>query len=1829
MTSITGTAPIPHPRNAAQYCLLDGGRLRLKGNCHCHTSYSDGAYAPQETVARYRDAGYDFLFLTDHCDKLDNGRLPAFDTLDSHDLRVLPGIEYRNTTIRHGGASEVHILGLNTRDLSHWKRNMHEQETIDAINGDGGFAVLAHPYWDARTIEDMVGLKGVGGIEIFNASVDSVNAKGSAVTHWEQLLECGTHLCGLAVDDLHAAPNRPSDFALAWIVVSVNEKTPRAITDAIRMGTFYSSCGPEIREWSIQGDVVKLRCSEVETIAFNSDGPRGRVFRHPDGETITEAQLPLDGLLEETGEDRYLRASCCDGKGRWAWTNPVWLNDLKQGCRALAMALALTVVAAHGATLDDIRFRAPFDGTADAELARGYAAPKAVSGPVRFVPGRFGNALVVGENGATLEYRIEGNLDTRQGAVSFWFKPLNWAPSETRSHVFLRFMHGGIFRLFTSENGRLVFEVGPDLVERRRASASLTSLRPEAWTHVVATWSAEQIQLFINGSLVDANTCAERFLPLVVNYNFQLGDMPRARGRKTPRITLIDDFTIFRRPIGPDEFGRIALTDQGKAPDYAPPVVSIVKGRTPFVIDGTVDDGERKQTAAFGNFLDVADNLLAAVPTTVRAGYTEDGLYVAVESPVLPGVPLKTESKHRDDQVWNDDAVQIYLAPPHGNKRFLFICNPEGVIFDRRYTIGQDHDPAWNADWRLTNRVEQGMWVMEVAIAFKELGVSTPQDGETWRLNVTRDRVEPHSLSCWPRLSAYADVEKHGYLHFLSNAPLVGAAAFAPVVRGQIAIDVEATPSPEDGPRNLAARLTASRAGAILLDRTFPLVLEDQPRTFPLREDTGGVGPDRIQLVVTDRQTKRELFRTTALPGELQTSLRVTCTPIPSEGICRVALREEDAAILERDPSALAELVPVGTTTPVRTVRIDAFSDGRAGGEFDIATLPSGRYELRARVVKGEQELDAAMRDFVKPPEPWREVHGEALTAPPSPWTPMETTTGEDGSVEIDCWGRRHRFDGMPFPAFIRNADAVQLAAPIRLELRVGGETVPWTAVSMADVEAGPTQVGFKTSMRAGPVALSATTAIEYDGMLWNEITLSPDGATTVDALDLVVPIDARYASLLHVTQDECVPGKTGREDGWTWDYPARRFFVWVGNEDLGLTWFYERPDQKRFADPDRFVRLERRGDTMFFKVRYVAAPTALSEPFTLKFGLQATPVRPRPKGWRSWGSPRSIGNRITIPWTSEEIDRYGGGYPEATNPGFYTRFIRYQKRYGRVVPYKILLWHAVNSPEWAYNRADWDLGGGVNKYSDTRQFWWGGRVCGAAETFTDFITWKMRQHIHEHQLDGVYHDLQWSYVCGNANHGCAPGRRAIRGDRELNKRLYTAMTQVERPLLKIDHCSSSICSATSGFCDMFVTGEQMCAGSAEPAKPHYRVWDDYFRALRMDYFKTCMTGRQLGSVPMFLTQMKQPKAHATEGLFSILLAHDAIPTWGAWARDVRFIHRVWRTLEAFGIGEDDVVFRPYWHTATGAAVTAFEPEGGGPIRPVQIDTYEPEPRQELLAEEAYGAGIYHRPGKRSLVVVFNYTQDDADATLQLDAAALGLDPNRIRATDAFARFDWVRGDRPLTLHVRTRNFRLVWVEEVETVPVDVFPGETPEVRVAGDRPDRPEQSCDGQQIIGDLWENPWQARVPEDTYGTEVAQDFTLDQPASVHRVEVYLRYAGVRGPDVREAVQMRLVRADDRGMPTGEVIVPESGFVPMWVDTSWSYKSYELLRSCKLEPGRYAFVMSKPPEDPLEHYHALAPAFSSENADDGSVATRLLPTGTWQRQNRTLAFGVSGFQR
>ncbi|MFL5975657.1 MAG: PHP domain-containing protein, partial [Solirubrobacterales bacterium] len=49
--------------------LRTGGGRFWRGNLHCHSNRSDGHWAPERVAAAYRDAGYDFIALSDHFEK--------------------------------------------------------------------------------------------------------------------------------------------------------------------------------------------------------------------------------------------------------------------------------------------------------------------------------------------------------------------------------------------------------------------------------------------------------------------------------------------------------------------------------------------------------------------------------------------------------------------------------------------------------------------------------------------------------------------------------------------------------------------------------------------------------------------------------------------------------------------------------------------------------------------------------------------------------------------------------------------------------------------------------------------------------------------------------------------------------------------------------------------------------------------------------------------------------------------------------------------------------------------------------------------------------------------------------------------------------------------------------------------------------------------------------------------------------------------------------------------------------------------------------------------------------------------------------------------------------------------------------------------------------------------------------------------------------------------------------------------------------------------------------------------------------------------------------
>lgn len=286
----------------------------FKGNLHTHSVNSDGLLEPFQLAFLYQAHGYDFLSITDHNKLTDVRDLSG----KFEDFLFLPGEEI------HLGRSEAdtyyHLVALNLS--AEIQPNGSPQSVIDETLDQGGEVLIAHPYWSSLTVNDLLGLKGYLGIEVYNTTCHVSIGKGYSTIHWDDLLVRGKSAFGFAVDDAHwhFNPHRPVDACRAWVMVKAKRLTTESLMDSLRKGLFYSSNGPKILGVEVNDESVYVKTSLAKAVNFIANSELGKRFTAIN-EPIEEVKYRLRGM------ERYVRIEVEDGKGGTAWTNPIVFQE--------------------------------------------------------------------------------------------------------------------------------------------------------------------------------------------------------------------------------------------------------------------------------------------------------------------------------------------------------------------------------------------------------------------------------------------------------------------------------------------------------------------------------------------------------------------------------------------------------------------------------------------------------------------------------------------------------------------------------------------------------------------------------------------------------------------------------------------------------------------------------------------------------------------------------------------------------------------------------------------------------------------------------------------------------------------------------------------------------------------------------------------------------------------------------------------------------------------------------------------------------------------------------------------------------------------------------------------------------------------------------------------------------------------------------------------------------------------------------------------------------------------------------------------------------------
>jgi hypothetical protein len=302
--------------------IFSGGGVWLRCALHAHTTNSDGELAPEMLVRHYEWAGYDVLAISDHWVRTD---APS-----TAKLLVIPSVELNALAPTRDDDAHVLALGVTADPALPELDFAPLQDVVAWVNESGGVPYLAHTYWSGLRADQWEECEGLVGIEVWNTGCELEVGRGDSSLHWDEALERGRLLYGLATDDSHH-PGYDSGYAWTWVHAA--DKSREAVLTALRDGTFYGSTGPRIDDVAVTDGDVTVRCSGAASVTLYTGrrrGARANAGRlgYPNHSEIlerNESGLITAVRLERPWQQRYGRIEVRDADGNRAWTNPLWI----------------------------------------------------------------------------------------------------------------------------------------------------------------------------------------------------------------------------------------------------------------------------------------------------------------------------------------------------------------------------------------------------------------------------------------------------------------------------------------------------------------------------------------------------------------------------------------------------------------------------------------------------------------------------------------------------------------------------------------------------------------------------------------------------------------------------------------------------------------------------------------------------------------------------------------------------------------------------------------------------------------------------------------------------------------------------------------------------------------------------------------------------------------------------------------------------------------------------------------------------------------------------------------------------------------------------------------------------------------------------------------------------------------------------------------------------------------------------------------------------------------------------------------------------------------
>ena len=673
----------------------------------------------------------------------------------------------------------------------------------------------------------------------------------------------------------------------------------------------------------------------------------------------------------------------------------------------------------------------------------------------------------------------------------------------------------------------------------------------------------------------------------------------------------------------------------------------------------------------------------------------------------------------------------------------------------------------------------------------------------------------------------------------------------------------------------------------------------------------------------------------------------------------------------------------------VKTKTADSFDDnGNATVPISIVGVAPGEYTVNISVSdKGKVILSSSKKLNVLDLS-WLESKAGVSDEVLPPWTPIVM----DG-LKVNLWGRTYDFSNSFLPSSIQTAGKSILAAPITLNLNIDGKDVALSAVKPTIVSKSKSKIVLKSDATQDSVNISANVIIEYDGMIRIDLNIDPKTEATINNMVLEIPIKKEFVDLYYWNGVFDEPKFTGSFSGSSGLRIPFRSYIWVGTDDLGMSWFAETDQYWSNKRPKAAISVAPNDEETIYtmKINFVDKPIAINKPIGYTFGLQATPVKEFNKDARKWHfihhtyygiekqpSPGRLSpleklkkqgvNTIVFHENWTDIQNYGETSHETELKSLVEACHKLDMKILVYFGYEISSiapeFEGCHEEAWCNEPGKPFSAWFYTRMPEQNDY----RVCYRGP-WTIFMANSIKHVVDKYDIDGVYLDTTiLPPPCKNYLHGCGyyddegtlHTTSAIFGTREVMKRIYT-ICATKGKLVNVHNFTSDI-TPILGFSTSYWDGE------AYQEQLSRMKEGDFLKVISLAMFRTQYVGRNFG-VPAELLVYPKGKWNFETGLAMALLHDTPIRPF---INNSGKIFKVWKILDDFGVGDTNCTFLPY---------------------------YKNQDYVNVSNEGSYSS-LYLKPGNSALVVVSNLTGENQDVNVTLNFKKLGLKNPKV--SDAF-----------------------------------------------------------------------------------------------------------------------------------------------------------------------------------------------------------------------------------